>query len=205
MAATALGSGMVPGRAFSYPLGIIIIMNRIEIVSLLGRRTRGLEIDSGRILFTATFFSFLEAVEEAAGVHSRQGFQAMWLAFFNGVAGDGSFGGKRLRFPLHFRMPAVFVVLADVHENAHPGNGLELSGSGVPQISGESSDRQEVLRIRGGDMEGGDTAVGGAGDVELVVLDFVVRENGLKEIGEDASAFFEEQLIVGGGGGDHDV
>ena len=31
IAATALASGMVPGAAFSYPLGIISIMNRIVI------------------------------------------------------------------------------------------------------------------------------------------------------------------------------
>jgi hypothetical protein len=33
MAATALASGIAPGWAFSYPLGIISIMNRIAIVS----------------------------------------------------------------------------------------------------------------------------------------------------------------------------
>jgi len=33
MAATALASGIAPGWAFSYPLGIISIMNRIAVVS----------------------------------------------------------------------------------------------------------------------------------------------------------------------------
>src|SRR5258708_12671180 len=44
MAATALASGMAPGWAFSYPLGIIRIMNRIAVVSFWS----SLAFDSGQ-------------------------------------------------------------------------------------------------------------------------------------------------------------
>src|SRR5271170_3185714 len=54
-------------------------------------------------------------------------------------------------------------------------------------------------------MERGDSPVGWSGDVELVVLYFVIRQHQLQELGENARPLLEEQLIVRRGGSDYDV
>src|SRR5690348_9888303 len=41
--------------------------------------------------------------------------------------------------------------------------------------------------------------------MELVVLDFVIRQDQLKKLREDAGSVLEKQPIVRGGGSDHDV
>src|SRR5580704_12071609 len=54
-------------------------------------------------------------------------------------------------------------------------------------------------------MERGDSPVGWSGDVELVVLYFVIRQHQLQKLGENASPLLKEQLIVRRGGSDYDV
>src|SRR5438552_11028640 len=102
-------------------------------------------------------------------------------------------------------MPHVLVQFADVHEDAHLRNRLKLGGAGLPHVSGEGGDGQEVLRIGGRDVKCGDPSVRRSGDVKLVVLDFVVSQNHFQKFREDARAVLEEQLIVGSGGSDYDI
>src|SRR6202140_3380941 len=62
MAATALASGMAPGWAFSYPLGIISIMNRIAVVSFWCSLVFGSEQGFRTVLIgrTAALYSNVE-------------------------------------------------------------------------------------------------------------------------------------------------
>src|SRR5580693_4358486 len=83
------------------------------------------------ILLTATLFGFFESVKEAPRVGACQRVQAVRLALLDGIAGHCPFRAQRFGFLLHLRVPHVFVILADVHEDAHFRNGLELGGAGL--------------------------------------------------------------------------
>jgi len=74
-------------------------------------------------------------------------------------------------------MPAVGIVFADVHKNAHLRNRLQLGRAGLPHVSGESGDGKKVLRIRSRHVEGRDASVRWSGDVKLAVLNFVIRQD----------------------------
>ena len=50
-----------------------------------------------------------------------------------------------------------------------------------------------------------DAAIGWAGNVKLVTLDFVIRLNRLQKLGKDAGSLFEKQIVVRSGGSHDDV
>src|SRR5207249_9745311 len=54
-------------------------------------------------------------------------------------------------------------------------------------------------------MKCSDPAIGGSGDVELAILDFVIRENGFQKLRKDARTVFEKQLVIRRGWSNHDV
>ena len=66
----------------------------------------------------AAFFCVLEAVEKPGGIRAGQCVQPVRLAFLDGVMRDSSLRTEKLRLPLHFRVPAIFVVFAHIHEDA---------------------------------------------------------------------------------------
>src|SRR5262245_31650332 len=70
-------------------------------------------------LFTTALLGLLEPIEQASCIGSSERFESMWLALFDGIARDCSFGAKKFRFLLHLAMPHIFVQLTDVHEHAH--------------------------------------------------------------------------------------
>ena len=87
MAATALASGMVPGAAFSYPFGIISIINRIVMPSCseypLCGRFAYLNC-TARVLFFPCFHTLV-----VQGDHNRQGRlleRDVWFATYMSLA-----------------------------------------------------------------------------------------------------------------------
>src|SRR5580704_15703293 len=72
-----------------------------------------------RELLAAALLGLFEAIEQAAGVFTRQCFQPVRLALLDGVACDRSFGTKEFGLPLHLAVPPVWIVFAHIHENAH--------------------------------------------------------------------------------------
>src|SRR5215470_16240017 len=105
--------------------------------------------------------------------------QPVRLAFLDGVAGDRAPGTQEFGLPVHLPVPAVWVVLADIHEDAHLRDCRKLGGAGFPHVPWESRNREEILRIECRDMKSRNASVGRPGDMKLVVLDFVVLENEL--------------------------
>ena len=50
-------------------------------------------------------------------------------------------------------MPHKFIQFADIHEHAHLGNRVQLESDRLQHISGKRSDGQEVLGVRGSDLQ----------------------------------------------------
>ena len=88
----------------------------------------------------ATLLGFFKSVEQAAGIRTRQGFHAVRLAGLDGIARDRAPGAQKIRLLLHLRMPHVFVVFTDIHEDAHLRNRLKPGHAGFPHVSGEGGD-----------------------------------------------------------------
>src|SRR5882757_6620256 len=101
----------------------------------------------------AALVRFFEPVEEPAGVRAGKRVQPMWLSLLDGVARHRSFGAQELHLAPHLVVPAVLVIFADIHEDAHLGDRLKLGLRRLPHVSGERGDREEILRIGSGDVE----------------------------------------------------
>ena len=130
--------------------------------------------------------------EEPLGVGSGQRIEAMGLSLFDGVARERALRPDVLDFALHLAVPPVLVVLANVHEDAHLRDRLKLGWRRFPHKSRERRDREEVLGISRRDMEGRDTSIGDPGDVELPILDLVLRQHHLQEFREYPFTTLEE-------------
>src|SRR3984957_3100643 len=170
------------------------------------RETPGsIDFPGPSFLLAATLFGFLKSVEQASCVGTGQRFEPVRLTQLDGIARDRPGRAEEFGFLLHLWMPHVFVILTNVHEDAHFRNSVEFGRAGLPHISRECGDRQEVLRVRSRDVEGGDSAVGWSGDMKFVVLDLVILQDHREKLRENASSVLEEQLSVRRGWSYHDV
>src|SRR5229473_707919 len=155
-------------------------------------------------LSTATLGNLFKAIEQAPGVRARERFDPVRLIFFHpvrltfldAITHDRASFTKKVGLPLHFTVPYVGVVFADVHENAHLRDRLKLCRARFPHVSWESRNGEEVLWIASCDMQCRDPSVGCSRDMKFVVADFVVREDQLQEFWENAIALLKEIMAV---------
>src|SRR5262249_20276827 len=146
-----------------------------------------------------------KVLKKTASVGSCESFHTMRLSLLDGVARDGAVRAKPLGLFLHLAMPHIFVELTDIQEDTHLGNRLKLGGAWLPHVSRERGNGTEVLRIRCCNVHCRNSAVRRTGEVELVVLDFVVREDLLQKLRENAVSAFKEEIPVWSGRSDHEI
>jgi len=104
---------------------------------------------------------------------------------------------EHLRLSLHGDEP-LCVPLADVHVNAERFKRVDSRIDFIRQVAGESRHGSEVLRMHCSDVERAETAIGGAGDMELPAVDLVVAQELFQKFRENTVCpLFKEQMIGG--------
>src|SRR5215831_19809357 len=88
-----------------------------------------------RALLAAALLCLLKAIEQAPGIGACKGLQPVRLTLLDAITRERSFGPKVFGLLLHLAVPHVRIELADIHEDAHLGDGLQLRCAGSPHVS----------------------------------------------------------------------